>query len=539
MAEQFDAGSVFVQFKAVAQQVVDAANKAGQSVKRFGDEANRQGERINKAGSKITSTFSSFDKAGASLIGRASSMAQRLIGVQLALQTVVGTTGEASRGLRVAAQSFSAFAAIVSVFPTPLGLAAGAAAALVIALKGMLGPSDEAKKALEAQKKAAEDAKKAYEDLASQMAAFNVAVVKERGVGLGLVEQAIKREERQLAIYEAALLEQEKKLLIMFKGVRGETGAAPVSQKEYEAQLKLVESLRSSVTEQVRGIELRKLAIAEADKEFAAKKAAIEEEKKREKELFDLEIQQIKNNAELKKKADAEIAAGEEEYQRQADEDAYRRRQEAIAAAEELAEAEKRYVDEVATYEFLRRQENEQKRIAEIEKLTQEFKDRFAGPFAYSVSAALQEGIMSGMSALDALKNFGEKIFSDMVGGFAKDLQTTLTDTISKIAGAAGDTLGGVISGLVGVAGFFLSGRGSKGGKQTFGDVGGVTSTQAVRGVVAGPTSIAISAVGDNLSRSMIPIIERMDTIIAIMKGFPAGGRSTGGSSYAGAVPTS
>jgi hypothetical protein len=538
MAEQFDAGSVYVQFKAVAQQVIDAANRAGDSVSKFGNRAATTAKKVEQSGNKISSTFAKINKESASLAGRAASMGQRLIGVQLAMQTVVGTAGEMSVGMRTAAQSFSAFAAIVSVFPSPLGLVVAGVAALVVALKGLLGPSEEAKKALEEQKKAAEDARVAYADLAKQIAAFNVQVVKERAVGTGLVEQAIRREQRQLAIYEKALLDQEAKLLIMYKGVRGEAGADPVTQKEYEAQLNLVKGLRDQVTEITETIELRKRAVAEADKEHEARKAAIQAQKEYNKQ-FKAEADETRRVFLANQKAEeqAEIDAIMEATERAVEgEDA--RYQKRLADLAALEEAEKEYVDAVLSYEDAAREMARLKREQDIAQLTQQFKDRFAAPFAYSISSALQEGIMTGMSAMDSLKNFGEKIFADMVGGFAKDLQTTLTDTISKIAGAAGEEIGGVIQGLVGIAGFFLSGRGRGSGTQRFGQGEGVTSTQAVRGVVAGPTNIAISAVGDNLSRSMVPIVERMDVIIGILRSYQGRGGTGGGVAYAGSVPT-
>jgi hypothetical protein len=562
MAEQFDAGSVFVQFKAQAEGVVAASKKAGDSVKQFGDKAAGAAKRVDAASAKVASSFAKINKESASLAGRAASMGQRLIGVQLAMQTIVGTTGEMSRELQTAAQAFSAFAAIVSVFPTPLGLVVGLVAALVIGLKGLLGPSDEATKALEKQKKAADELAKSLDALNKVYASRQVGAFAKSLEESGIVEREIAKleEDRARTLEElGAILKNALDIRLKLRGELENTEG--FTQKDLDQQLKIIDRLKGQAKEQTRIINLKKQAIAEADAEFAKAKAQRAEEKSaREKAALDADMERKKAAAEaeanakrlfqlsveqLRQKIENDKLAAEEEERlimeateaAIAGEDA--RYQKRLADLAALEDAEKAYVDQIQIYEDTAREEARIKREAELQGLSKQFRDRFADPFAYSISSAFQEGLTQGMTAFEAVANFGEKVFADMVGGFAKDLQTTIGDVISDLAGAAGEELGGVVQGIVGIAGFFLSQRGSRSGSQRFADATGVTSTQAVRGVVAGPTNIAISAVGDNLSRSMLPVLEKMDEIIGILRSFSFGGGGAGSAPYAGSVPTS
>lgn len=173
------------------------------------------------------------------------------------------------------------------------------------------------------------------------------------------------------------------------------------------------------------------------------------------------------------------------------------------------------------------------------------FAEEVAAPFSSAIGSAVRQGILSGASAMETLANVGENLFTTFLDNSIKSFEKGMTDAFTAIAGVGGEALGGLFSGLVGLAGFFLSDR-SRGGLrgQSFADVsGGVTSTQAVRGIVAGPESVSIAAVGENLRRALVGVENRLDALIGVAIQIRDSGSfaATGppGSSFAGAVPTS
>lgn len=192
--------------------------------------------------------------------------------------------------------------------------------------------------------------------------------------------------------------------------------------------------------------------------------------------------------------------------------------------------------------QLFERLEEEKKVIIDAE-LKADFKQGFAEPFSASIGDAVKRGILEGQDAMEVLAGVGENLFSKFLDQSIDFFQKGMTDALTSIAGAGGGILGGLFSGLVGLAGFFLSGRGGASTTQTFAGVNGqVESTQAVRGVVAGPESVSIAAVGDNLRRALIGVEARLDALIRISTQIRDGqgvGGTAAGSPFAGTVPTS
>lgn len=180
--------------------------------------------------------------------------------------------------------------------------------------------------------------------------------------------------------------------------------------------------------------------------------------------------------------------------------------------------------------------------IAEVQ-IKEDFKKDFAEPFSAAVGDAITTGILEGQDAMEVLANVGENLFS----GFIKDsinlFQKGMTDALTAVAGAGGQALSGLLGAAVGIAGFFLSGRDEQGTNQSFNGVDGqVESTQAVRGIVAGPQSVSIAAVGENLRRAMVGVETRLDALIAVAVQIRDGqgtGGTAAGTPFAGSVPTS
>lgn len=185
----------------------------------------------------------------------------------------------------------------------------------------------------------------------------------------------------------------------------------------------------------------------------------------------------------------------------------------------------------------------EEKKVVINAELHAEFEKGFAQPFSQSIGDAVKKGILEGQGAMEVLAGVGENLFSKFLDNSISFFEKGMTDALTAIAGAGGGILGGLFSGLVGLAGFFLSGRGEGKSTQTFAGVeGGTKSTEAVRGIVAGPESVSIAAVGDNLRRALVGVEARLDALIRISTQIRDGqgvGGTAEGTPFAGTVPTS
>ncbi len=160
----------------------------------------------------------------------------------------------------------------------------------------------------------------------------------------------------------------------------------------------------------------------------------------------------------------------------------------------------------------------------------QKFAETFATPFAQGIADGLVQGIQQGASAMETLSKVGENLFSNMLSNAADNFVSAMSKGFTAIAGAGGDILGNLFTGLAGVAGFFLSGKDKKGSSSFDQVASAVTSTQEVRGIVAGPTSIPIAQVEGNLANAVAPLVglgqQQVDLLAQIRAILSNGSRS-------------
>jgi len=157
-----------------------------------------------------------------------------------------------------------------------------------------------------------------------------------------------------------------------------------------------------------------------------------------------------------------------------------------------------------------------------------------------AIGEGIVDGILAGRSAMETLANVGRNLFENMIRDVVGGFQTLMTDAFKAITGVAGGEIGGLLTGIMGVVGMFLSQRG-KDGSDAFSSVkSNIESSQAVRGIVAGPASVGIASVGENLSRAVAPLVElaraSLDQLKQISAKLGSGGAPGGG--YAGRVST-
>jgi hypothetical protein len=83
-------------------------------------------------------------------------------------------------------------------------------------------------------------------------------------------------------------------------------------------------------------------------------------------------------------------------------------------------------------------------------------------------------------------------------------LTQLLQDGFKELFGAAGGALGSAIMGVIGLVGMMLTSGGSKSSWSPSGVQSGVTAHEAVRGVIAGDTSIPIAEIGVSLQDALV-----------------------------------
>ena len=172
----------------------------------------------------------------------------------------------------------------------------------------------------------------------------------------------------------------------------------------------------------------------------------------------------------------------------------------------------------------------------------EEFAASFSEPFADAIGQAMFTGILEGKKAMEIVADAGQTLFRNFLSQSITNFQTGMVAAFGKIAGAGGEVLGNLFTGLIGLAGFFLSKKAA--GSQSFEGVeSAIESSQAGRGIVAGPTNVAIAQVGEDLRRALAPlqaVAERqLGELIAIRNNTGGAGPGTGAAPFAGTVATS
>ena len=176
-----------------------------------------------------------------------------------------------------------------------------------------------------------------------------------------------------------------------------------------------------------------------------------------------------------------------------------------------------------------------------------------------SMRNGLVDGIMSGsLDAKDIMADIADTLTARMVehgvdtimqameDGFAA-LGDTLGDVFKdmdfgKMGGEAGADWGAGLAAAASVAMTLISGALQKTkSRQTFADIqkgaGAVETTQAIRGIVAGPTSIAVAKVGNDLADAIEPLVTIGQEQVSLLQGILNAVSTGGGGAGLGGAP--
>jgi tape measure domain-containing protein len=192
---------------------------------------------------------------------------------------------------------------------------------------------------------------------------------------------------------------------------------------------------------------------------------------------------------------------------------------------------------------------------AELAAMT-DFGQGLATGISESFQQAFASAIKSGEDFTKALStNLENAANNALVSGFDKAfeaLQEGLGKVFDAVANQVGDIFGNAFGALGPVLGEALSGAlqfvalqaisallGGAGNDQrsSGGNVqSAVTSTQAVRGIVAGPTEVAIANVGRNIAEAIDPLLQETIVQTGLLRGILANGQA--GTAASGGDPT-
>jgi hypothetical protein len=457
MGGEFSAGSVLVELKAQYQDLKRNVSAAKQEVSGFGAGVDATAKRVAASGQQISNSFDSIDRNSVKLAARVA----RLTGIMFAAQSVFtnfagGEQGKASRGVAAASTGLSTFASVALAFPTPIGIALGAVAGLTAGIAHFV--------------KTAEDGV----TVADQLRAAMEAVAKKRhdfAVEAGFIGRTQTGTQRDLSLIALQRQQKEEVLRLAISSQqtqREKLDAGEITADEAQANIDRAEELIKKTRNQ-----LRDLARSESVKD---REALAEENKKL------LDATAIELQAGLISPLEAAQAA-------------------ASAARRELdALLKDPKVDPSALGLAIDKFKNKQGQVEAQRSLNE-----LASGFSSAFGSAIQEGILSGKKPMAILADFGASLFGNFIQSAMKQLQEGLASVLASSGlGAAG---AGAITGALGIGGAILSRLGNKSG-QKFGSIkSAVTSSEATRGIIAGPANVAIAAVGENLSRAVEPMV--------------------------------
>ncbi len=557
MVGPFNAGSVRIGFEADVKGLQAGLKQAEVGMVRLGNTVAKTAATTEKAASRVEASVSNSGKALGTFANRIGNAGIRLVGLQLILQQFGSRagTGKFGKEVRAASDSLTVFVTAVSIAPGPIGIAIGVIGGLATALVSLSGETAESKAAIDAWRMSLENTvdiiqllvegqlrgRVGQENLTTALAVAR----RELQANLTLIISREKREAELQKLLKAGTIAQRDFTIQMISlGVsvakaRTETFKLTAEFTRLFAEVEdqqVVKTLNTSVDSLGQSLNLlevsTKAGLIEPMQKAAGELKAVEDT---------LRAMFVAMNN-LSRKGLEEFGEGIENNIKQLKEQraALQGVIQSIKANQALDEA---IAGGAALEPILAQRRQRDARLA-AEATRDAFADRFSVPFSEAIGQSVFDGIMQGAEAMEIVANIGEGLFANFLSQSITDFQNGMVKAFDAIAGAGGAVLGQALSAAVGIAGFFLSKQGRGDSSSAFAGVqSAIDSSQAVRGVVAGPTSVAIAAVGEDLRRAMEPTRELMGQavvelrkIVANTSSGPGGGG--GGAAFAGSVPT-
>jgi hypothetical protein len=143
-----------------------------------------------------------------------------------------------------------------------------------------------------------------------------------------------------------------------------------------------------------------------------------------------------------------------------------------------------------------------------------------------SMAGAITQGFSSladaitggGQDLLKSLNSFFKSLFNSALKPGLDQLQQLLINGFKALFGEAGSALASAVMGAIGLVGMLLTSGGSSSWSSS-GVTSAVTSHEAVRGIIAGDTSIPIAQIGEDLQDALVPTNSILEQIEANTRG--------------------
>jgi hypothetical protein len=138
-----------------------------------------------------------------------------------------------------------------------------------------------------------------------------------------------------------------------------------------------------------------------------------------------------------------------------------------------------------------------------------------------SMAATITNGLSSlvdavtsgGQDLMQSLNGFFKSLFTEALKPGLDQLKQFLMNGFKELFGAAGASIGSAVLGVIGLIGMLATSGGSSSWSAS-GVQSSVTAHEAVRGIIAGETSIPIAQVGESLQDALVPtnsILEQIE----------------------------
>jgi hypothetical protein len=129
----------------------------------------------------------------------------------------------------------------------------------------------------------------------------------------------------------------------------------------------------------------------------------------------------------------------------------------------------------------------------------------YADSIAWGFASLIDSLTRGGRDLVRSLNDFFRELFHRSLKPGLEQLQQWLIAGFTRMFGEVGAALGNAIMGVIGLIGMLLTGGGGGGSYSPAGVTTGVMSHEAVRGIIAGPTSIPIGQIGASLQDALVP----------------------------------
>lgn len=574
MAEGFNAGSIFVELRTQLESLEKGAASAKRILNGMGDSAKDSSERFNKAGEHVTETFSKIDRTSLRVAARFARFSATVLSLQAAMGGL-GNSAAASFGkfkveAEAGATAAERFLYIFGLMPTKATAALGGIVALVggfqVAKKAI---TEVEQKMKDLNQRIREGIRKDIADLAKRDAAFGALPGAESDIASSLQNseqtlEAVAKATRSLAQAKAELAQNEailtKRIDDQRKSIEEWTRIAEATARTGGNALGIQGEIQRAREELKKAEdELKRLKNAVGSSESAVKELGVTADEaavrfRNLSDAFDLSksveaARQLRNviaeTAELGQRrlligiaSPLEIAEQKAKAVRDALEAALKAQQDLLTASRivraqnpTLANMLEARANAMGTDIGVLKAQDQAAQSALSSQINI---NSMAQGFSGAIGQGIREGILSGQSAMETLANVGRNLFQNSLDQVITKFQSGMTEAFKALAGtgAGGEALGGLFSGLMGIGGMLLSKRGGS-AKQSFNSVQSVVnSSQAVRGIVAGPQNVAIAEVGTKLEAAMFPVREELGRILNTLKNIETntrGGRAGAG----------